>query len=905
MERFSFPLKEQIEHGAEFRWKNKPVLRSRPLDMSESRWRLVEQGRMEFTDERSVTGARAVRIISPTLSSKAFQTEAPGRPHGKSSVMLTVDGEDWTGFNRISFRVYPTLPGFRVISMSVRLHNDGTVKVPDKYEREGIHYFLLQPDRWNHMVWEIAHLPRDRVTGLEFACRLQGSDRGAAKEVMYDLDDIRLEEVEPDYVEGWPVAPGRVAFSHVGYAAGARKLAAASSFPDADAFEIVADADGAVVFAGRVEHRTLPTGTFQLMDFTPVCTPGRYRIRIGGTETPPFRVDDRAWREPIVKTVNFFFTERCGYHVPGIHGVCHRDWRVRHPDGREIVTNGGWHDAGDLSQGLVNTAEAVYAMLALAEKLKRGDPALADRLAEEAMWGLEWMLATRFGDGYRTVWSTMDLWTDNIIGTFDDEVCEADNDPFANAVAACAEALAGRLLAERDPVLARACLQAAREDAGFALEKRASFDALTAAQTILALTELYRAEGREADLALAAELSRFVMDCQQRRVPEWDVPLHGYFCTHPDLAKPMRFDHRGHEQAPAVALCSLMELAPDHELWMEWYGTVKLHASYLCRGAGFAEPYGMLAASVYRLDEAETKEDRAQIRQGIPLADGVYLRRFPVWHAFRGNSGTILSQAKALTAAARAGRNWSFAELANRQLYWQVGFNPFGQSLMYGEGYDFAPQYSAMSGNLVGSLPVGIQTRGERDEPYWPVQTCYNYKETWVHPNSRLLWLMCDLYGESRVVGRLPRDGRPVRLIHGLTGETVDFAPGAPDGVAEREISPGPYRVVAGDVETNMTFLPGTVHMVDFGRLVRVELRLAGGSRLQAVVHGRGRPVELELRLFGASVREEVSRTVTLPEGGGAAEVEWTLRTEPAMPWIALVIPDGRLELAAEIEGIG
>jgi len=143
-----------------------------------------------------------------------------------------------------------------------------------------------------------------------------------------------------------------------------------------------------------------------------------------------------------------------------------------------------------------------------------------------------------------------------------------------------------------------------------------------------------------------------------------------------------------------------------------------------------------------------------------------------------------------------------------------------------------------------------------------------------------------------------------VRLIHGLTGETVEFGPGAPGGVAERELSPGPYRVIGGETETNMTFLPGAVHTVDFGRLARVELRLADRSRLQAVVKGSG-SVELELRLFGASVREEAARAVALPEGGGEAEVEWTLRAEPAMPWIALVIPDGRLELAAEIEGIG
>jgi len=63
---------------------------------------------------------------------------------------------------------------------------------------------------------------------------------------------------------------------------------------------------------------------------------------------------------------------------------------------------------------------------------------------------------------------------------------------------------------------------------------------------------------------------------------------------------------------------------------------------------------------------------------------------------------------------------------------------------MYGEGYLFAGQYSVTSGNLVGGLPVGIQTNLNRDEPYWPAENCYNWKEIWVHPSCRWLMLMTD-----------------------------------------------------------------------------------------------------------------------------------------------------------------
>lgn len=50
-----------------------------------------------------------------------------------------------------------------------------------------------------------------------------------------------------------------------------------------------------------------------------------------------------------------------------------------------------------------------------------------------------------------------------------------------------------------------------------------------------------------------------------------------------------------------------------------------------------------------------------------------------------------------------------------------------------------------MSGNLVGSLPMGIQTHFNRDVPYWPAENCYNWKEVWVHPSARWLGILAEL----------------------------------------------------------------------------------------------------------------------------------------------------------------
>jgi len=154
--------------------------------------------------------------------------------------------------------------------------------------------------------------------------------------------------------------------------------------------------------------------------------------------------------------------------------------------------------------------------------------------------------------------------------------------------------------------------------------------------------------------------------------------------------------------------------------------------------------YYMIPAGVYDVTAARNDEEAGQIRSSVKLSERYYLKRFPVWGAYRGNSGTTLSQAKVLAAVANFLHDKDLLEIACRAFDWHLGVNPFAQSLMYGEGYRFAAQYSALCGNIVGGLPVGIQTHFNRDEPYWPAETTHAWKEIWVHPSLRWLMLACD-----------------------------------------------------------------------------------------------------------------------------------------------------------------
>jgi len=787
----------EMDRSAEAGWLAKPVLARRVLDdMSDSStWRFSGTGTRTFPAE-SHDGMRFLRVDMQMFR----DAPAPTR-NGLSSVNLqrSIGAEDWRAYNRLSIWLRADVAGFPMLPLQLVLHNAGSERVPDRYNREGIHFVTLNGSAWQQVVWEIDPLARDRVTLLEIGYWVNKMLAAPGDRVGFEIGRIELQRVEPDHHTGWDIAPGMVAFSHTGYRSGDAKSAVAglSAGPE---FELLRLGDGAradVVLRKPVQAVRTRLGEFARMDFSEVRAPGQYAIRTGGTTTRSFRIGDDVWDRTIWEVVNFFYGERCGYAVPGSHGVDHLDWFATHGDQR-ISMAGGWHDAGDLSQGVINTGEATYALFALAERLaaRGGDTALVARLVEEATWGLDWVLRVRFPGGYRMGFASHNLWTDNVAGTADDRSREAKNNPNANYIAAAAEAIAYRVLKERNPELAARSLRTAEDDWRWAIagvEGPSTWHTPAFAATRLELAgigvtaslELFRATRKQEYADTAVALARVITGSQQRAPVGSQFPLAGFFYTGPERDTIFHQFHRGNDQAPVVALAQLVEVLPQHADWMRWYSTLALYAEYQKTAAATTEPYGVLPAYVYRagddwevpdsgaLHQATRASYRAQVTAGLRMGEDWYLRAFPVWFARRGNFGILLSQAKALSAAARLRGDSAGTELAERQAQWIVGRNPFIQSMMYGEGYDWAQQYSVSSGDFVGSLPVGVQSRGDTDLPYWPSQNTYVYKEVWVHPAARWLWLMADLMTAPRARSVRPALEWSVRSTRAANGDVI------------------------------------------------------------------------------------------------------------------------------------
>jgi hypothetical protein len=927
------PMQAVFEDGAEARWLKKKVLDSRVLDSMEdmSTWSFQGDGDMALADSPVKDGEHSLRI-------RSIQNIGKVGGAGEWEDLIATrkfPSEDWSPYNRISIWVYPDVIGAPAISASLVLHNQGAHILPDHYNEGRHESIILKNHEWNHVVWEIAPLSRDKVTGLEFAYSLPKMLPDPGDQTILYIDQLELQTVDPDHVEGWDVASGKIAFSHAGYTTGATKTAIASGL-NAHEFSVMDPATGKVVLTKAVREEKAPLGDYVVLDFSELQTPGTYTLRAGDTATRSFEIGPEAWRESIWKAINFMYSERCGTVIPGIHAICHTDDYSIHGDKR-IIVNGGYHDAGDLS-ATGNTPGMAYALFSLAERLQQQDvdPQLRDRLIEEGTWGLRWALKTNFGDGYRTTGQLISYWTNGIIGDADDRFGQAVNNPQWNFRVAAVEALAARVLKGSNPELAIRSRHTAEQDWNYAVEglktaaplsevygaqdelERLSFGAI-------ASIDLYRATGDQKYADEAFQLANLILASQEQTLQPWSIPMTGYFYTSPKRENLFHRFHIGQEEEPIVALAHLCETFPNHADWMKWYSAIVLHSKYYQQvAAKVDEPFGVLPAAVYKESEArlipQAKDwtplraaDRnayvEQVHRGVPLGGEFYLRRFPVWFDFRGNSSVLLSEAKALSAAGQLRGDLDAEDLAQKQAEWLLGRNPFSASIMYGEGYDWTPLYSVRSGQMVGALPVGIETREYNDAPYWPNQICWTYKEVWTQPVGEWIWLMQDLHGAPVVEGQADRNSRePIEFRDEKTGSIIQVAVNFADGKFRAQLPQGKYAIRRGSVHTTLTALSAGTYHLDLQKNEAFDFQFSTetteGNQVKLHVHAEGSGAHtLEIRTSNLELEEPGTQKIELRPGHDVDLSRTGKIIAPGTPWVVVVIPDGMLNEHQEITG--
>jgi hypothetical protein len=736
------PMPMDTAQSLKYQWSRKKVLDSTQIDRMESlkNWELDKPrtgknvATISLSNEKVFEGKTAIKFVCPTK--QPVQLPTGGRYWGRENLTRKFKSQDLSKYNRISIEIFPVFKGFRQLYLTMVLYNDANV--PDKYNKSGRHTVQLKNNQWNKLIMEIPHLPHDQVNGISISYGLQGNEPDAADTIIYYADNLMLETVKTDYFEGWGTDEA-ISFTHAGYNSNSKKTAF-TSLNNGGKFQLVDLATNNAVLEKDAVKQTSYVGTFSVFDFSEIKTPGSYKIIYGKTESKSFPIDDDVWLPTLEKTINLLYVLRCGVEIPGIHLKCHTDWYTVYK-GDTIEMSGGWHDAGDLSQSFERTAETVGILFKLAQKYQKTNEKLSNRLVEEGLWGLKWVQKNRFDSLQVLSWTIHDHYSDGKIGNFDDTPTQPSSrggwglDNYYSIIANTEASLA---LKKIDPALAEKSKQYAVDDWGFLVKNNTRWNTASLSIAIMAGSRLYELTKsnniKNQIIGFADSLLAF-----QQTVPmKWSTPLTGFFYQNKGSDRLFGSSMDFSVASPITGLVELCKLFPGDKKYPLWFKSVQLQANFIKDIAQFTAPYYMIPSNVYKIGTAED----AQILNGVKMDDNHYLRMFPVWTTGRGNNGTILAYGIGLAAANQLLKDPEMQSIAQSQLEWVVGKNPFNQSEMFGEGYNFSTQYAAFPGDVTGGLPVGIETKLDSDIPFWPAAVLHNYKEIWIHPSYRFLELL-------------------------------------------------------------------------------------------------------------------------------------------------------------------
>jgi len=496
-------------------------------------------------------------------------------------------------------------------------------------------------------------------------------------------------------------------------------------------------------------------------DFTDLDRSGIYQISVGNERSVPFFIREDVWRRTLPKAVGYYRYQRCGVDVPGVHSICHLDDARRRDNGEHVNVIGGWHDAGDLRKWMDPTMLNAIALLSLVRNIpdpQPGDPT-HEQILDEVRHGNRYFLKMQDADG--RVWhdaaggvngdNSDNHWTDNIVGTADDRYINTAKLERIAAMFAALQALVSQFYAPSDPAYADLCLRAGVRAWNGSQRKGSTLDT---AWWTLAACELYRATHQENYRQEAFEMGRVLMARQATSYLAGQKQIRGYWTEDPRASEgitagkpaPAPYLNVVYPAMPALALLELAELFPDAEDCSKWKDAVRMHLDEYAIPMAERNAYHIIPSGLY-LGQPTPETYR-------PLGGELTYRYFmPVrkqfwWQGINSHLGNyaLLAARFAVMEQRRSGREKPYVDLAYRQLEWIMGANPFGATLMTGEGMRNPYPHSRFVGLIPGGIMNGIAGNAQ-DEPVLDEAYAIDWRtnEYWSPHVAYYLWAVSTL----------------------------------------------------------------------------------------------------------------------------------------------------------------
>jgi len=531
-------------------------------------------------------------------------------------------------------------------------------------------------------------------------------------------------------------------------------------------FEVIEAQTQKVVFSGKLTPKPGDFGSYLIGEFTNVKAEGTYYIKSDTLRSYPFRVAKNAYSPAMDAILNYFSLQRCGASTTGYLTPCHLDDGVRLDNGKHKDVTGGWHDASDLRKWVSAT---IYGMIGLEKAYWLTGSQMRQRIIEELKWGNLYFLKMQEPDGFIMDFIGGDLlrnldnnrWTDNEVGADggeaklvkpnavgstslmltmgpkDDRVIQtrpADIQTQFRFVSAEAEMY--RIFLPLDTAYANKCLNAAVKCFMWGknqLQKSEnSPEAYGAA--IQASIELFKSTKEEPYKEFASDQAEKLKELQ---AAEKETGISGFFFSSATNKEPYKQILGSTE---FTALCDLILAFPSHKDTGKWKSMLANYVNNYLLLITEKNSFGLVPFGLY------AKENPGGDRK----AGNYWYRYFmqPELSWWVGINANVAFAAIGLAKASAILENRQLKELAQRELDWICGCNPFNSSTIVGCGYNQPERYIPSSFVPLTPVLAGAVMNGlggnHLDQPFigdgiWQVS------EYWTPMVAATFWLMAEL----------------------------------------------------------------------------------------------------------------------------------------------------------------
>ncbi len=462
--------------------------------------------------------------------------------------------------------------------------------------------------------------------------------------------------------------PDAIMVNHAGFPVNGIKTCYMHSEAQKD-FEIINVQTNTIVFEGQMKTTGGDFGNYVKGDFTTFQTPGQYFIKSGAKQSAEFEISDSVYDKCLSKHLTYITLQRSGHQEKGWAPGQHLDDGVRQDNGKYQDVTGGWYDACDIRKPAEGNAQLLYALALVLESENEFLP--RDSIIEEIKWGNTFLFSMIEPAGYLmhyigSTWEGYEdnRWTDNIVGSGDERtIITRPAQVKAQLYFIIAELLIAESMEKTEPAYADKCLQKARNAYEWLIRQEIIETTTSYAMAVTASNQMFKEFQdsiylRHAEKFIRKILSRQIMDTIS------DV---FYFL------RSTRYMNNHEGGYILKGLADFVTTHPDHQLKDTCISIIKKFTDHFY--------LKFFDKNAFSLVPWLFSEDT--------LRGGKQTGHF--WYRYFIHVGLnrhIASDAMGLLSAHNISGDKRLLEMAQNQLDWIYGANPFNASTVTGIGYN-------------------------------------------------------------------------------------------------------------------------------------------------------------------------------------------------------------------------